>query len=318
MNFNKPPFSITPAIEDFLVRIGVELGRIGATEGTFLKPHLRRKNLIQTIQASLQIEQNTLTVEQVTAVLEGKPVRGLPREILEVKNAFVAYEQITNFNHLSTTDILKAHKLLMNGLVENAGSWRQGGVGIMKGKELVHLAPPASQVSTLMNNLVGWITKSDTHPLIASSVFHYEFEFIHPFEDGNGRMGRLWQTVILSKWNPLFLSIPVETIVRDRQQEYYAVLAKCDEAADSTAFIEFMLQALLDSCGGVNGGVKSIEEQILFILSNSETPLKAAFISEKTNIPKRTIERALSKLKSNNRIEFVGAPKTGGYVIKKL
>ncbi|MCD6580844.1 MAG: Fic family protein [Desulfuromusa sp.] len=313
-----PPFEITPKITDLLVKIGGELVRLEGSTGSSLTPHLRRGNRIRTIQASLAIEQNTLTIEQVTAVIEGKTVAGLPHEIKEVQNAFTAYEQLEQFDSCSSADLLNAHRLLMTGLVESSGKWRTGGVGVIKGKEVIHMAPPAENVSGLMNDLLTWLQQTDTHPLIASCVFHYELEFIHPFADGNGRMGRLWQSVILSHWNSAFNWIPVETIIRDRQQEYYTVLAICDKTGTSTRFIEFMLHAILDSCGGVNGGVnggvKSLDEQILTLLNTSEEALRANQIAVEINSSKRSVERALQRLKQESRISFSGAPKTGGYV----
>jgi Fic family protein len=317
MDTATPPFEITSAITGLLVKIGGELVRLEGLSHGVLAPHLRRENRIRTIQASLAIEQNTLSLDQVTAVINGKTVAGLPHEIREVQNAFAVYEQLEQFDPCSAEDLLRAHGLMMAGLVQSAGQWRTGGVGVMKGKEVVHLAPPAASVSVSMNNLLVWLRQSDAHPLVASCVFHYELEFIHPFADGNGRLGRLWQSVILARWNPVFNWIAVETIIRDRQQEYYAVLAECDKAGSSTLFVEFMLNALLESCGGVSGGVsggvKSVEEQILTLLLSADKPLRANRIAAVINSPQRSVERALQRLKRQNRITFTGAPKTGGY-----
>ena len=215
--------------------------------GETLTPQLRRENRIRTIQASLAIEQNTLSVEQVSAVLDGKHVVGLPREIQEVRNAFTAYEQLASWNPHSSADLCAAHGVLMAGLVDEAGHYRKGGVGIYSQDELVHMAPPADRVYGLMADLLDWLASAAVHPLIASCVFHYEFEFIHPFADENGRMGRLWQTLILSRWQPVLVYLPVETVIKARQADYYQVLAQADNAGDSTVFIEFMLHALLDA-----------------------------------------------------------------------
>jgi Fic family protein len=240
-----PPHTITPAILSLVAEIAGEVGRIGALSGAAQVPKLRRENRIRSIHASLAIENNTLSLDQVTAVISGKHVLGLPREIQEVKNAFAAYEAMASWKPFAAKDLLAAHRLLMEGLVEEAGRFRARSVGIAKGNRIVHLAPPADCVPGLMKDLLGWLKRTDAHPLIAGCVFHYELEFIHPFADGNGRIGRLWQTLILSHWNPLFAYLPVEAVIRDRQAEYYKVLAACDKAGNSTAFIEFLLSALL-------------------------------------------------------------------------
>jgi Fic family protein len=242
---DSPPFTITPAILSLVAEIAGEVGRLGAVAGQGSVPKLRRENRIKSIHASLAIENNTLTLEQVTAVIAGKRVLGKPSEIQEVKNAFAAYEAMTDWNPSSANDLLSAHKLLMAGLVDGAGRFRTSSVGIAQGDRVVHLAPPAERVPGLMKDLLAWLKGTDTHPLVASGVFHYELEFIHPFADGNGRMGRLWQTLILSRWNPLFAFLPVESVIRDRQADYYRVLGACDKAGNSTAFIEFLLDSLL-------------------------------------------------------------------------
>jgi Fic family protein len=244
----QPPFQITPTILALVADISEQLGRWSLSLGDGnegLSPQLRRGNRIRTIQASLAIEHNSLTVEQVTAVLEGKRVLGLPREIQEVRNAFTAYERLPQWQPHNPKHLLAAHGLLMQGLVDDAGRWRNSGVGIYQEQRLVHMAPPASQVQRLMADLLDWLKQSTVHPLVASGVFHYEFEFIHPFSDGNGRMGRLWQTLILSKWKPALAYLPVETVIRNQQSEYYAALSTADQASDATGFVEFMLQALL-------------------------------------------------------------------------
>lgn len=245
MSCYSPPLTLTPAVSRLVAEISERLGPLASVAETLLSPQLRRGNRIRTIQASLAIENNSLSLEQVTAIVDGKRVLGLPREIQEVRNALKAYEQLVHWRADSLEDLLAAHRLLMLGLQDDAGQFRSGGVGIYRGDTLVHRAPPANRVDTLMRNLLQWIVASEHHPLISSSVFHYEFEFIHPFSDGNGRMGRLWQTLILSGWKPELAYLPVETVIRDQQQAYYKALARSDSDVDAAAFVEFMLEALL-------------------------------------------------------------------------
>ena len=248
----QPPYTITPGIVSTVEEIGEALGRLGTANESQVVPQLRRQNRIKTIQASLQIEGNTLSLEQVTAVLEGKRVLGQPQEIQEVRNAFAVYEAMDTFCPTSRDDLLAAHKVLMQGLVDQAGSFRSTEVSILKGNDVAHVAPPAKRVAEHMANLLNWLDNTDEHPLITSCVFHYELEFIHPFQDGNGRMGRFWQTLILSKWQEIFALLPVESIVRDRQSDYYRVLGEADQKGDATPFIAFMLdaiqQAILETC----------------------------------------------------------------------
>lgn len=180
----------------------------------------------------------------MTAVLAGQRVLGLPREIQEVRNAYGAYEAMPAWHMNSRVDLLGAHALLMRGLVDDCGQWRRNGVGIYRGEQLLHMAPPPSRVAKLMDDLLAWLGTSDWHPLILSCVFHYEFEFIHPFSDGNGRMGRLWQTLILSQWRPVLAYLPVEAVIREQQNAYYGALSAADRMAESTPFVEFMLQSL--------------------------------------------------------------------------
>lgn len=243
----QPPYTITPAILNLVAEVSEILGRYTILAEQNLTPRLRRENRIRTIQASLAIENNTLTLEQVTAVIEGKRVLGHPREIQEVRNAFATYEAMEEWDASSEEDLFAAHELLMRGLVDETGRYRSGGVGIFRGERLVYMAPPADRVPKLMADLLDWLETTAEHPLVASCVFHYEFEFIHPFADGNGRMGRLWQTLILCNWKPLLVYLPVETVIRDRQEDYYRVLAMADQQADATPFIEFMLSALRDA-----------------------------------------------------------------------
>ncbi|KPA12576.1 cell division protein Fic [Candidatus Magnetomorum sp. HK-1] len=244
---SNPPYTITPTIIRLIVDIAELIGRYSSAYDTNGKPRLRKGRRIQTIQASLAIENNTLSLEQVTAILDGKRVLGLPAEIQEVRNAFTAYESMEQWNPTSIDDLLTAHNTMMAGLVDKAGNFRNAGTGIFKGKKLIHMAPPANRVHYLIDELLSWLKHKSDHPLITSCVFHYEFEFIHPFADGNGRLGRLWQTLILSKWKPIFAYIPIECIINDRQKDYYACLARSDHNGNSTAFVEFLLKAIYDA-----------------------------------------------------------------------
>lgn len=243
----QPPYEITPGILSLVAEIAEAVGRFTALGNKSLTPKLRRENRLRSIQASLAIENNTLTLAEVTAVIKGRRVAGNSREIQEVKNAFAAYEAMEGWNHTSIDDLLAAHKLMMDSLVDDAGRFRSGSVGVFKGEHLLHMAPPAKRVPLLMNDLMGWLASTKEHPLVASSLFHYEFEFIHPFSDGNGRIGRLWQTVILKAWKPLLAYLPVETVIKQNQSDYYAALAQADKEAMATVFVEFMLQSLLKS-----------------------------------------------------------------------
>ena len=291
-----PPFTITPAILSLVAEIATEVGRLGGLPEQGNIPKLRRKNRIKSIHASLAIENNTLTLEQVTAVIAGKRVLGKASEIQEVKNAFSAYEARAGWNPHSAKDLLVAHRFLMSGLVDNAGRFRTRSVGIAQGERVVHLAPPADLVPGLMKDLLAWVKRTDTHPLVASCVFHYELEFIHPFVDGNGRMGRLWQTLILSHWNPLFSFLPVETVIRDRQAEYYRVLGACDKVGNSTAFIEFLLAALLTALREVSTADQvsdQVSDQVKSLLKLLKTkPLSAMECMTRLKLSHRPTFRA--------------------------
>ena len=257
-----PPYEITSGIIHQVESIGELLGSSPIRILEASQPRLRRFNQIRNIQASLEIEGNTLTLEQVTAVIEGKRVLGDPAEIQEVRNALLAYESMKNWRPSKKADLLKAHRLLMTGLVDKPGSFRQGSVGIQRGEEIVHVAPPAERVPSLVTDLMKWLREKEEHPLISSCVFHYELEFIHPFSDGNGRLGRLWQTLILSKWKQLFSMLPLETVVRDRQKDYYKALGQADKAGAATGFVEFMLDAIRQALGEALGSSDQVGDQV--------------------------------------------------------
>jgi Fic family protein len=243
----QPPYSITPEILNRVAAISEAVGRLTVLTEQIEALRLRRINRIRTIRGSLAIEGNTLSEAQITAILDGKRVIAPPREVQEVKNALAAYERFDTWRADAEKDLLEAHRVLMSGLIDEVGIYRQGGVGVMGGQQVIHMAPPASRVPQLMGDLFGWLAGTDAHPLIASSVFHYEFEFIHPFADGNGRVGRLWQSLILARWNPLFADIPVESLIFEHQAEYYQFLQESTGQTDSAPFIAFMLRMIMDT-----------------------------------------------------------------------
>lgn len=230
-----------------LAEISEQVGRITVLQEGNMSPHLRRENRIRTIHSSLAIEHNSLSLDQVTAILDGKRVLGNPNEIKEVQNAYQAYEMMLRLNPSSVEDLLTAHKLMMQGLVPENGKFRSGGVGVFDGDRLVHMAPPAHLVPKLIQDLFDWYKDSEMHPLIKSAVFHYEFEFIHPFQDGNGRMGRMWHSLLLGQWKELFFWLPIEELIQSKQAEYYDALGKSDKAADSAVFVELMLEIIRDT-----------------------------------------------------------------------
>lgn len=243
----KPPYSITSAILKKVASISEKIGTVKTAYLTQPSAQLRKENRIKTIQSSLEIEGNTLTEEQITDILDGKRVLAPEKDILEVKNAITVYQQIQSCKPYYLTSLCKAHQVLMKGLVENAGQLRTTGAGVMKGSKVMHMAPPARFVREHLEKLFAYAKSDKDLLLIKSCVFHYEFEFIHPFVDGNGRMGRLWQTILLCQQYPVFEFLPVENLIKKRQQDYYRALSASDKKGDCTAFIEFMLTVIDDS-----------------------------------------------------------------------
>jgi len=245
----KPPFTLTPEILNQCGAIERLLGQYEGLKAPKPQMQLRRKNRIRSIQSSLAIEGNVLTTAQVTAILDRQRVVGPKRDILEVQNAIEVYEDLASYQAHSEGSFLKAHGRLMKGLTADAGRWRSSGVVIREGEKILHVAPKAALVSKLMGELFGFVKQEQkkTHPLILSSVFHYEAEFIHPFSDGNGRMGRLWQQVLLLQFHPLFEFVPVESMIRKRQEDYYQALRTSDKAGDSNAFIVFSLSVIREA-----------------------------------------------------------------------
>jgi len=243
----QPPYTITSEILNRVAAISEAIGRLSVLTDQARALRLRRINRIRTIHGSLAIEGNTLSEAQITAILEGKRVIAPPREVQEGKNALAAYDRFDTWKPETEKDLLEAHRILMSGLINEAGVYRHGGVGVMAGQQVIHMAPPADRVPHLMADLFGWLADTDAHPLIASSVFHYEFEFIHPFADGNGRLVRLWQSLLLARWNPLFADIPVESLIFEHQAQYYEAIKESTRQTDSALFIAFMLRMILDT-----------------------------------------------------------------------
>ena len=256
-----PPFRITSHILTLAERIGEAIGRAEeAALSTNLR--LRRINRIRTILGSLAIEGNTLSEEQVSTILDGKPVVAPLREVQEVRNAIKAYQQYPRWGAVSESDLLNAHEVLMAGLLDAPGHYRRGGVAVTGAGEVHHIEPPADRVPHLMLDLLSWLGSRTEHPLIASSVFHFEFKFIHPFEDGNGRMGRLWQTLILTRWKPLFADVPVESRIHARQSEYYDAIRESSDRGESTPFIAFMLETILEAIWE-SGTTDQVSDQVI-------------------------------------------------------
>ncbi|WP_375326504.1 Fic family protein [Candidatus Tisiphia endosymbiont of Nemotelus uliginosus] len=245
---NKPPFQITNKIIELLQSISHELGVLFGAK-LYLPPiNLRKNNRIKTIHSSLAIEGNTLNIKQITDLINGKRVLGPQKDIIEVNNAIKVYNNLNIFNSSSIESLLEAHKLLMQDLIADNGCWRKSGAGIFKGNQITHLAPPANRVPLLMDNLFNFINQNnDISGIIKACAFHYELEFIHPFSDGNGRMGRLWQQLLLIKTNAIFEYISVESLIRNNQSEYYSILNQCDKLGESTLFIEFMSTQILEA-----------------------------------------------------------------------
>jgi len=319
MNSYEPPFTITPKILNLVSEITEVVTKLQIQELKTVSPSLRKINRIKTITGTLEIEGNTLGIEKVTAILEGKRVLGTQKEIAEVQGAIKAYDALDSFDYTDINDILKAHKILMGDILTNAGNFRVTDVGVGGKEGVVHIAPPYTQVSNLMHNLFNWLKCSDIHPLIKSSIFHYEFEFIHPFTDGNGRIGRLWQNLILYKYKPIFNSIPIESVVREHQKEYYKALEESGSVGESTPFIEFMLNAILLTCKSVplnvskNVPLKRLDKIIELIKENGN--ITTTQIALLCNVSSKTIKRDISKLKEAGKIKRVGSQKSGYWEI---
>ena len=322
-----PPFEITSKIIELISNISEKIGEINSLQDSPYHVQLRKENRIKTIHSSLAIENNSLSLKQITAIIDGKKVLGNPNEIQEVKNSIQAYDLLLSLNPYKEMDLLKAHKLMMQDLVERNGKYRTDGVGIFDGEKVVHMAPPADRVSELMGDLFEWLKTSDAHPLIKSCVFHYEFEFIHPFQDGNGRMGRLWQTVILKEWKEIFAWLPVETLVKENQKEYYSVLGMSDSVANSTKFIEFMLKLILNTIEEILKAEEKVTTKVTTKVTINQQKIidiirKNPYVTQEEladiiGITKKSITANMKKLQENGLIKRIGANKNGHWQINE-
>ena len=322
-----PPFEITSKIIELISNISEKIGEINSLQDSPYHVKLRKENRIKTIHSSLAIENNSLSLKQITAIIDGKRVLGNPNEIKEVKNSIQAYDLLLSLNPYNEKDLLKAHKLMMQDLVERNGKYRTDGVGIFDGKKVVHMAPPADRVPELMGDLFEWLKTSDIHPLIKSCVFHYEFEFIHPFQDGNGRIGRLWQTVILKEWKEVFAWLPVETLVKENQKEYYSVLGVSDSIANSTKFIEFMLTLILNTIEEIIKAEEKVTKKVTIKVTINQQKIIDAIktnpyitqeeLADFIGITKKSITANMKKLQNSGLIKRIGANKNGHWQVEK-
>jgi len=331
MSFKKynPPYTVSEEAVNLIAEISSAIERYNIKMSGADGLRLRKINRVKTIRGSTAIEGNTLSEEQITAVLDGKRVVAPKKEIDEVLGAAAAYEQIENIDPYKVKDLLKVHKLMMGGLVEEAGVFRSKAVGVVDGTgNVIHMAPKAEQVPTLVKSLFKWLKESGAHPLVKSCVFHYEFEFIHPFADGNGRTGRYWQTAILGKWRDAFYAAPIENIVWENQSGYYLDIRRASLLGNSEAFIDFMLERILETIKvkgdaqkknvGVNVGVKlSARERDLIELLRLDGTLTAVRIAETYSISTRQAERLLNSLKKKGFIVREGSDKAGLWVVKE-
>ena len=321
----KPPFEITARAINLISEISAHLERFSIAMEQGDGVQLRKINRMKTIHGTLAIEGNSLSEEQVTALIEGKSVVAPLREVQEVRNAIKAYESFMKFDPYSPEDLLKAHGIFALGLVDNPGHFRKkSGVCVMGREGISHVAPPAHRVPSLISDLFDWVKKSEDHILIKSSIFHYEFEFIHPFPDGNGRMGRFWQSRLLAEWNPVFEYLPIDNMIRENQADYYKAIEQSTEKNDSGIFAEFMLQTILDAIKKHKNKIidneptnEPINEPIKLILNviGKNPYLSKEMIATEIGKSRATVTRILLKLQNNGRIRRIGANKNGHWEI---
>jgi Fic family protein len=315
----KPPYDITPTILKLISSISEKIGALNAVNLDKQSPQLRKQNRIKTIHSSLQIEGNTLTEEQITALIENKRIIGPEKDVLEVLNAIKVYQKLDHYKATSSKCFLEAHTTLMNGLISDAGKYRRQGVGIVKGTKVAHIAPPYENVPYLMNDLFDYLKDKEELALIKSCVFHYEMEFIHPFLDGNGRMGRLWQTVILMNEYPVFEFLPFETLISQTQKEYYKSLALSDSSGKSTHFIEYMLDVINKSLESLlnynNRTVKDVDRLDYFSMLGIREFTRKDYMNVFKDISSATASRDLKKGVELKIFKIEGAQNKTKYIL---
>ena len=316
----KPPYEITPKILKLITSISEKIGEVNANYLTKQSPQLRKQNRIKTIHSSLKIEGNTLTEEQITALIENKRVIGPEKDVLEVLNAIKVYEKLESYNFSSDKSFLKAHLELMNGLIDSAGKYRTQGVGIVKGTIVEHIAPPFENVPYLMKDLFKYLKDSNELTLIKSCVFHYEMEFIHPFLDGNGRMGRLWQSLILMSEYAVFEFLPFEALISKTQDDYYKSLALSDKSGKSTIFIEYMLDVIEKSLKNLlnynNRVLKDTDRLEYFLNLGIKEFNRKDYMNVFKDLSSATASRDLKKGMEMNMFESVGNLNRTRYIAK--
>jgi len=315
MNNYIPPYKITSKILKLSTQISEELTKLQFTDAQKVNPMLRKKNRIKILAGTLEIEGNFLGEEKITAILDGKKVLGTVKELSEVQGAIKAYEKLDAFVFDELDDLLLAHKILMDEILTTAGTFRSVNVKVAE-----HIAPQPSMINDLMIKLFSWLKNSDEHMLLKSCIFHYEFEFIHPFSDGNGRIGRLWQSVILNRFNPIFSFLPTESIVRNHQEEYYKAIEDSTVVGESTPFIEFMLEMILESIKNTlksnqKNNYKSDQKVLALMKENSRITIYE--LMEKLSMSESGIKKVIKKLKDENIISRVGSLKSGHWEIKE-
>jgi len=317
-----PPYTITSRILLLTNEITEMLAEVRQIKQDISAPILRKKNRVRSITGSLQIEGNTLSEEEVTALIDGKQVLGSVREIEEVKGAIRAYDAIESYRPEKLDDLLRAHQHMMGGILDNAGRFRSTNVGVYGKDGISHVAPPPYQIHELMHQLFDWLTHTQEHPLLVSSVFHYEFEFIHPFNDGNGRIGRLWQNVILGHYKNIFYYVPIESVVKAHQRSYYAALEKAGETGESTPFVEFMLESIHESVRAFlkehkksDQKSKQKSDQKVLDLMRKDNTITIRELALRLDMSDSGIKKVITKLKNEERIQRIGGAKGGHWHI---